>query len=221
MTLEPADGLTEQSLMQVRDRTLAENYEAHDVAQEYFEKRCKELGITVVQHGDDARHADDVFFGDGPDTELRVDDERRAYTEVKSKRLSTGAEWFGRLNRRHYEEYQEFAREVDVPVVIFFALVEEQTGCIHRQAFVRVDPETTIPDVYNVAEQDIVFDASAIETVDGSDDLRAVPCDAIQGVRRDGQIVDHIPSVKGNDVVAIDSDEFRSWPWLVHSVIED
>jgi len=62
MTLEKANISTEE-LMEVRDQTLEEAYETHDIGQDLLVARLEAHGFEVVFHGDDARHADEVYFG--------------------------------------------------------------------------------------------------------------------------------------------------------------
>lgn len=218
MTLEETD-LTEADLAEVRDRSLVENYTVHDVAEDYLIERLERAGYHVEPFGDDARHADEVFFGDGPDQrvfETGDADEHLCDIEVKAKRLEQGDEWFCRLNRRHYNEYVEHAQEQDQPVFVFFALVDEGEDCIVREAFVEIDGESIDGPVADVSEQVIAVDAADIEAPDaGSDSLRVIDASDVVGLER-GKIVHGIPNVKGNDVLELDEKQCRSWMWLLH-----
>jgi len=240
MTLEESN-LTEESLMEVRDRTLVEAYDVHDTAESYLVHRLERAGYHVEPFGDDARHADEVFYGDGPDQRVRRDEDGAvlADIEVKSKRLAQGEEWFGRLNRRHYNEYVEHRETVDHPVFIYFALVDERdqvadsrsgsasrnnssaTNCedddadvIVREAFLPVTGEEVDGRVTDISEQVLSVDADDVQApVAGSESLRVIEGSDVVGVGR-GPLVDGIPNVKGNDVVEVDAKRFRSWMWL-------
>jgi hypothetical protein len=225
MTLEHT-GLTEDDLDAVRDRSLVHNYDCHDIGEEYLVHRLERAGYHVEPLGDDARHADEVFFGDGPDQRVHVDEaatEHLADIEIKTKRLEQGEGWFGRLNRRHYNEYVEHAEGQDQPVFIFFALIEEAEEThdgvdgpsIVREGFIEVTGEEIDGDVTDISEQVVAFDAEDIQVPDaGSDGLRVVEAEDIVGIHR-GEVVDGIPAVKGNDVVCLDEKRMRSWMYLL------
>jgi len=51
----------------VRDRSLEDAYEVHDIGYEICARKLTRHGFTVEDHGDDARHADEILYGDGPD----------------------------------------------------------------------------------------------------------------------------------------------------------
>lgn len=220
MTLEETN-ITEEELMEVRDRSLKEAYVPHDVAQDILVARLQAHGFTVVDHGDDARHADEVFFGDGPDhaiyhcPESAVDEhEPLCYIEVKSKESE---EWFGRCNKRHFNEYVAQADEVDCPVFLWFALVDADANTVHREAFVEVEDVGQIEGrVTDLGNREVVFyDEDAYEVDDG---LLAVDAKDIIGVRGDDLVVDGFPNIHGNDVVELNDDTFRSFPHFLHCV---
>lgn len=219
MTLRETD-LTAEDVMAVRDRTLAQNYEPHDVAQEYLESTLEGHGYETRQHGDEKPEADEVFFGAGPDVSVHSDSEIVCYVEIKSKRWTdgSGVEWYGRLNRRMWNEYVSFSETVGVPVFVYFALVDEDESLIRREGFVEVvDTDTIYGNVVDISSQDIVFRPEAIRDVDGTD-LKAIDTDEIVGLGNQNQLVDGIPNVHGNDVVEIDDSEFRSLPHVLYRI---
>lgn len=217
MTLEKAN-ISVESLHEVRDRPLSEAYGVHDVGHDVLVARLEAHGYHVVDHGDDARHADEVFFGDGPDLAVfRHFDEHTqepvdllAYIEIKCKE---SPEWFGRCNRRHYKEYLNHVEETpdEVPTFIWFALVDrEEPTVIHREAFVEVtDSEQLGGDVWDVAEHTLVFDIDDTEAIDGG--YRSLDGSDVVQVDGDTVITGGIPDVFGNDVVELNDDRFRSW----------
>jgi hypothetical protein len=218
MTLEET-GLTEEQVMAVRDRPLEESYKTHDIGMVHLRQRLNAHGFTVEEHGDDARHADEVLYGDGPDLKVYDDGELVAYIELKVK---TSPEWFARCNRRHYNEYVNFTNEVDEPVFIWFALVDAETEQLHRSAFFEVEDTDQIDGrVVDVTDQSMVFPSDATQPVEGGPDgtqYVAVDADDIAGVRPGDVIVDQIPSVHGNQVVCLNEDDLRSMPHFLSVV---
>jgi len=245
MTLERADGLTVEGVQAVRDRPLEDAYEVHDVGYAFLVGRLTRHGLAVVDHGDDARHADEVFYGDGPDlgvydvdnggdggdggeiasSEEGVPDdvpENRSpdgYVEIKCKESE---EWFGRLNRRHFTEYVNFHHEADAPVFIWFALVDAVNQTLERDAFFEVTGTDQIDgSVVDVSERTVVFPASAsYEVTDAPDDVtyRGVDASDVVGVESRDEIVDHIPEVHGNEVVCLDENQLRSFPHFLRRI---
>jgi len=243
MTLQKAEGLTPESLAEVRDRSLEEAYEVHDVGIDILKTQLDAHGLLYKDHGDDARHADDVYLGEGPDLAVyRIPDhiERNAdglgsqyidtqtgqfvppaiarelvcYIEVKTKE---DPEWFGRCNLRHFNEYVEFSRDVDVPVFIWFAYIDADDGQLHRDAFIEITGTDQIDkDIVDVGGSEVVFDTDDVQQVDG--ELQYVDGDDIVSVHRDDLVVDHIPWVHGNSVVELNDKDFRSFPHVLSRI---
>lgn len=136
------DALDATMVASVRDRTLADNYSVHDVAERHVTGRLHRRGYNVVQIGTDDRHGD-VKYGDGPDLAVRdlpvgsgVFPPVYGAIEVKAKRAtSSGHDWYGWLNERHYNEYVEAAERRSHPVVIYMSVVHEDTTQIVRDGF--------------------------------------------------------------------------------------
>lgn len=226
MTLEDT-GLTEDAVMNVRDRSLEEAYADHDIGTTFLFRRLRSHGFTPVAFGDDKRHADAVLYGDGPDvrvcdgeiapeeaTEAELDAQTVAFIEIKTK---TSQEWFGRCNRRHFTEYVNFARERETPVFIWFALIDADAEQLRRDAFFRVrDTDQAVGDVVDVTQRAVVFDSDDIYEID--DGYVAVAADDVVGVRPRDTVVEEIPNVHGNDVVCLDEDELRSFPHFLRVV---
>jgi hypothetical protein len=213
-------GMTEEELLNVRDRPLTESYEVHDVGYDFLVRRLTRHDLLVVDHGDDNRHVDDVIYGDGPDLAVHQTGEDGglgellAYIEIKTKE---SPEWFGRCNERHFKEYVNFANEVDVPVFIWFALVDSEDERLLRDGFVRVETRDQIEgDVIEVSERAVVFDPE--DTYEIDDGYKAVDGDDVVGVRPRDDIVEYIPNVHGNDVLCLNEDQLRSFPHFLHIV---
>jgi|AKVG01.1.fsa_nt_gi hypothetical protein len=216
--LSKVKGMKKGDVEKVRDRSFLEAYEVHDVGQELLERRLEAHGFDVEQHGDDKRHADDVYYGEGPDLKVLDDGETVAYVEVKTKEA---VEWFGRLNLRHFREYVNFANEVSVPVFIWFSLVDEETSTVHREGFIEVEDTDQIDgDVVDVGGTEIVFHSEDARELDDEDDVYVIQGGDIVGVRNDQTVVDYIPSVHGNEVVELNDDDFRSFPYFLHRIDE-
>lgn len=129
-----------ESLQAVRNNSLVENYEPHDILQEYYETRMESMDFAIEQWGMDDRHAKDVTEGYGPDIACYKDLDARGFIEFKAKRLSSsGDDWFGCLNKRHLKEYANHDSEHDVPTAIVFGVVDMDRGAIVREAVFFVD----------------------------------------------------------------------------------
>jgi len=221
MTLEKA-GISVESLMQVRDRPLEEAYKSHDVGMDILTSRLEAHGFHCEDHGDDARHADEVLYGDGPDVAVyrhfdELDQEAvdlKCYIEVKTK---TDPEWFGRCNLRHFREYVQFSRNTDVPVFIWFSLIDEDDDQLHRDAFIEVEDTGQISeDSVDVSDTEVVFDIEDMQQA--NEELHYVEGSDIVRIHRNDLIVDFIPSVHGNNVVELNNKDFRSLPHVLNRI---
>jgi len=219
MTLEKA-GISVESLMQIRDRPLEEAYQLHDLAQDMFVSMMESHGYHCEQHGDDARHADEVLYGSGPDVAVYEGDacvptdDPVMYTEIKSKE---DPEWFGRCNLRHFREYVQFSRDTDVPVFIWFALIDEDDDQLHRSAFIEVEDTGQISeDSVDITDTEVVFDIEDMQQA--NEELHYVEGSDIVRIHRNDLIVDFLPSIMGNDVVELNSKEFRNLSHVLNRI---
>ena len=213
MTLEKSNQSVEE-VQAVRDRPLKEAYQPHDVAEEILTQRLERHGFDVIQHGDEARHADEILYGEGPDKEITYNGETVAYIEVKSKEK---AEWFGRCNLRHFKEYVNFSNEVDVPVFIWFGLVDAEDNICKRSGFFKVEDTDQIDGDVQGTKTEYKFKVSEVDIVSKTDDktvLKVSHSDIINITRGD-QIVETIPAVHGNEVVCLDENQLRSTPYIL------
>jgi len=221
MTLEKA-GISVEALAEVRDRPLEEAYKTHDMAESILVSMFETHGYYCEQHGDDARHADEVFYGDGPDQAIYRGnacvpaEQPLCYVEVKAK---TDPEWFGRCNLRHFREYVQFARDTDVPVFIWFALIDEDDDQLHRDAFIEVEDTGQISeDSVDITDTEVVFDIEDMQQA--NEELHYVEGSDIVRIHRNDLIVDFIPSVHGNNVVELNNKDFRSLPHVLNRLSE-
>ena len=221
MTIEESS-LTTAQVQSVRDRSLEEAYEPHDVGYDILETRLSQHGFTVVEHGDDKRHVDRIVFGEGPDMALYDTDNTDeadpiAYIEIKTKEAE---QWFGRCNRRHFNEYVNFANEIDVPVFIWFALVDADKGICLRDGFFEVEDTDQIDGRAVETDTTLVVDREDIESISSNSqqDLVQFTASDIVNLSRGDQIDDSIPEVHGNEVVCLNEDQLRSMPYILHQL---
>ncbi len=218
MTIEETD-LTVEGVNEVRDRPLEEAYSVHDVGYEMLVRRLQRHGFHVEDHGDDKRHLDRIVFGEGPDLVVYDEDggEKVAYIEIKCKESE---QWFGRCNRRHFTEYVNVANEVDVPVFIWFALLDADENTLLRDGFFEVKDTDQIDGEIIDAETEYVFYEDDLQEVntDAEGTVLKVRHTDVLNINRGDQIVDTIPSVHGNEVVCLDEDQIRSTPYILNQL---
>jgi hypothetical protein len=107
-----------------RENTLAENYTKHDIAEQWVTGKLKRHGFTVEKLGIDKRHDMDAESSVCPDLRVSSNGNLCGYIEPKSKSVEY-PQWFGRLNYRHFKEYLNFIENEDVPLLLYFAIVDE------------------------------------------------------------------------------------------------
>lgn len=218
MTIEETD-LTVEGVNSVRDRPLEEAYDVHDCGYEMIVRRLQRHGFYVEDHGDDKRHLDRIVFADGPDLAVydEEDGELLAYIEIKCKESES---WFGRCNRRHFNEYVNFNNEVDVPVFIWFALLNADEQTLLRDGFFQVEDTDQI-DGEIKSDTEYVFYKEDIthvsETSEG--EVYKVRHTDLINVDRGDQVVDHIPEVHGNEVVCLDEDQIRATMYVLNELL--
>lgn len=261
MTLTPT-GQTEDAVQNVRDRSLAEAYELHDVGEALLCRRLRRAGFIPVQFGDDARHADTILLGDGPDIacynafdedrSLRpgasqfgsdathMDDEKQrdpidwskpraaenapdgspdGYIEIKTK---SSPDWMYHCNRRHFNDYVEAADELDAPVVIWWALIAEDTEDPFIQSDGAIEVQSTRQverDCRSINDETLVVKPDDIEPLradggDGTTGYCTVDGSDVVEVSNDERIVKTIPEVHGNEVIQLNPMDARSLEWV-------
>ena len=152
--------------MSTDENLFRDNYVPHDILQNYLVDRLSMIGLTTEQYGTDGdrSYQKNPESGYGPDLKVYAEDELAAYVEIKSKRLdANGDEWYGRLDKRHWEEYLygnnfdfDGAKNEDVPVVIFFGVVDDSTGVIVRDGFIPVEDEDQVQEGFRVGGDIVV-----------------------------------------------------------------
>lgn len=146
------------------------DYNIHDVLQNYLESNLELMGLDIRQHGTDDRHSGTIWKGYGPDITVYKDGELICYIEIKSKRL-TSDDWYGRLDRHHWEEYLygdddnffDGAKNVDVPVFLYFGVVDEETDTVVRDGFISVDDEDQVVEGFK-CRGDIIVELDTVQS---------------------------------------------------------
>jgi len=107
--------------------SLQENYEKHDDAEATFLEQLPEW-VEVEAFGIDRRHEDEqLIYDEKPDFRLHVDGEPQALVDVKSKSRHT---YMQECNERHYRKYVAKADELDLPALVWFYNIAEDTGVL-------------------------------------------------------------------------------------------
>ena len=113
------------NLMRDEDNDLQSNYILHDYAEAYFTGRIDQLGYHIEQWGIDQRQNDQTLtYDDKMDLRIWGEDgniDLRGVCDIKSK---SSERWLGLFNERHLVKYTNWADMYDVPVFVFFTLVD-------------------------------------------------------------------------------------------------
>ena len=106
--------------------SLLDNYQVHDVAEEYVIERLESIGFRVEAWGMDKRHDNNglLFEDDRVDLKVFDGDELVLLIEVKSK---SAAHYMGSLNRRHLNKYCRVAESEGVPTYIAWCEIDGDT----------------------------------------------------------------------------------------------
>jgi hypothetical protein len=210
--------------------SLKANYTTHDIAEAYFKGRVDQIGLHVEQWGIDERDNDNGLIFDNK-MDLRLwepiqgqeppsqwpsdycdgvmhhygeDGNRwnlRGVIDVKSK---TNSDWFGICNLRHYIHYAEWAREYDVPVFIYFTMVDT--------------------DAESVGEQNVLVPIKPFEHLDTYADHydrdSSFSMDNLYDIEDDSpQIERAFRAPDGNVVVKFEERLWENFDWFVENVL--
>lgn len=132
-----------------------DNYSKHDIAEEYLTERLEWYGYDYNEYGIDNRH-DGVQYSSRPDLAVLHDGETVGFVDAKAKSVEY-SDWYGKYNQRAFEDYlyggeitdddpHPFpgANNVDVPVWVFMAVVDEECQCIRRECCIPVLSEDQV-----------------------------------------------------------------------------
>lgn len=104
--------------------SLKQNYSKHDIGEAYFTGRMNQLGYDVENWGIDMRDdggEDGVIFDNKMDLRMWDDDTLVGICDIKTK---SSMSWMGKFNLRHLAHYAHWADEYDVPVFVYFTIVD-------------------------------------------------------------------------------------------------
>ena len=186
---------------------LQSNYSMHDVGEAYFVGRMNERGYHAEQWGIDMRDEDDKLIYDDK-MDLRVwDTEARisclCVTDVKTKSTK---DWLGIFNQRHLVKYTKWADLYDVPVFVYFTLVNTDDDTVGAENFfVPVEVWDGYEKYVKHYQKDGPFADFYIEDTD----LIAEECPYVD---RTFGANDH------NRVVVIDDNHYEDWGWFESAV---
>jgi len=125
------------SLLRDDDNDLQSNYKLHDIGEAYLTEWLQSRGYYVEQWGLDNREDTDTLQYDDR-MDIRVWDSEtkvkcHGLVDVKTK---SSHDWLGIFNERHLVKYARWAALYDVPVVVFFTLVDTDHDTVGDETFI-------------------------------------------------------------------------------------
>lgn len=220
-----------ENLLRPDWNSLEANYELHDIGEDYFTGLMRKLGLVVENWGLDAREEDENLIYDNkmdlrlwdplldgetpgvwPTEEVvhhyeeedamgvTIDWKLRGVCDIKTK---SSESWMGIFNLRHLAHYAHWSAEYDVPVFLYFSLVDTEKQSVGETTdVVPIEPwdgyehyvdHYNRNSSYQIDTTDIVDDCPYVERTFGADD--------------------------GNPVVVIDDDHCEGFEWIVENVV--
>lgn len=199
-----------ETLQRPDGNDLQSNYSLHDIAEAYFRGRMDEQGLFTEQWGIDKRDADDTLIYDDK-MDLRVWNSEAQIScvgigDIKSK---SSEQWLGIFNERHLVKYTKWADLYDVPVFVFFTLVNKDEDEVGSESFfVPIEPwdgyEKYVKHYQKEGPNEHFF----------LDDTSQIS-EECPYVDRTFGADDH------NRVVVIDEDHYEDWSWFESAVERD
>jgi hypothetical protein len=210
--------------------SLKNAYQKHDVAEAYFKGRIDQIGLQVEHWGIDERENDNGLIYDNK-MDLRLwepidadgvpqkwpsgnydgiahhyeeDGDRwklRGVIDVKSK---TNEDWFGICNLRHYIHYAEWARRYDVPVFIYFTMVDMDAESVgEKNVLVPIKPFEGMDEYVNHYDRDSSYKMENVYDIE----------------QDSGQIERAFRAPDGNIVVKFEESLWENFDWFVENVL--
>jgi len=206
--------------------SLKANYTLHDIAEAYFKGRVNQIGLHTEQWGIDMRGNDENLIFDNK-MDLRLwepkgtqdepdnwPDSRqcdsyyangqwwllRSLVDVKSK---SSQSWMGKMNLRHLVNYAEWARRYDVPVFVYFTIVDTDSETVgDENVLIPIEPFERLDEYLEHFNRNT---NNHIEWRDIVDD-----CDRVTSTfkYRDG-----------NAVIEFDEEYYENFDWFVENVL--
>lgn len=189
--------------------SLEHNYDLHDIGERFVRIHCRERDLIPEAWGIDMRDEDDslifddkmdlkvygcadpdVLTGDLDSAQLSL----AGIVEIKTKR---SADWFGKINSRHFCKYLHQAHVHDVPTFIYMSLVDEDAETIERDTFIPVNQWDKYGKVLS-GEYDFYGPRSAEQFLEDQ-------------IGRHPQVEHTFRAPDGNEVVELDAGTGLSW----------
>lgn len=210
--------------------SLKNNYSKHDIAEAYFKGRINQIGLHAEHWGIDMRDDDEgLIFDNKMDLRLwepldgqespstwpsdycdgvthRYNEDNtewnlRGVADVKSK---SNEDWFGICNLRHYVHYAEWAREYNVPVFIYFTMVDMDAESVgEKNVLVPVEPFEYLDEYADHYDRDSSYSMDSIYDIEDDSD----------------QIERSFRAPDGNVVVKFDESSWENFDWFVENVL--
>jgi hypothetical protein len=217
------------SLLREDWNSLKANYNVHDVAEAYFKGRVDQIGLQVEHWGIDEREDDNGLIYDNkmdlrlwepmdgqdapekwpsetalvPKRYIYNDNEwkLRGVIDVKSK---TNEDWFGICNLRHYIHYAEWARRYDVPVFIYFTMVDMEAESVGKKnVLVPIEPFGGLDDYVEHYDRDSSYKMENVYDIE----------------QDSHQIERAFRAPDGNVVVKFEESLWENFDWFVENVL--
>lgn len=226
--MERREDLSADDLQREEWNSLKNNYSKHDIGEAYLTGRFHQIGLCVENWGIDMRddEGDGLIFDDKMDLRLwepqgdyedpniwpsgeLAHEHEEATREYELKgvcdiKTKSNPDWLGVFNLRHLSHYAYWADNYDVPVFLYFTLVD-------------MDAET-------VGEKNIFVEVPAFDNhydyvmhFDRDSDYKM---DVMSHITSDCEIVDRVfRAPDGNPVVSLDSNYYQDFDYVVENVI--
>lgn len=220
--------LDAEDLQREEWNNLKNNYDKHDIGEAYFTGRMDQIGLEIENWGIDMRDDDQggLIFDDKMDLRLWEPQgnfgqpnfwpsgdlvhhheetprqyELRGICDIKTK---ANPDWLGTFNLRHLAHYAYWADNYEVPVFLYFTLVDM--------------------DAEKVGEKNIVVEVPAFDNyydyVMHFDHDEDYSFNVMADIADDCPIVDRaFRAPDGNPVVSLDESAYNDFDYLVENVI--
>lgn len=227
--MERDERLNPEDLQREEWNSLQNNYDKHDVGEAYFTGRMHQIGLLTENWGIDMRDDDEggLIFDDKMDLRLWEPDgdygeptfwpdhdlpesthveglreyHLRGVCDIKTKASQS---WLGKFNLRHLAHYAYWADNYDVPVFLYFTLVDMENESVGEKNII-----VNVPAFENHYDYVRHFD---------HDDGFSMP--VMQHIIDDCPIVANtFRAPDGNPVVELDRDAYHDFDWVVENVL--
>lgn len=226
--MERREGLSPDDLDRPDWNSLKANYSKHDIGEAYFKGRIHQIGLEVENWGIDMRDDDQggLIFDDKMDLRLweprgdygepnfwpqsdlthhHIEAEReydlRGVVDIKTK---ANPNWLGVFNLRHLAHYAYWADNYDVPVFLYFTMVDMEAERVGEENIL-----VEVPAFDNYYDYVMHFDREEDYSFNVMGDITD-DCDIVSRAFR---------APDGNPVVALDESAYENFDYLVEEVL--